>query len=733
MNLSNYFTDPDGDPLSYQARASDGAGTVRVNVSSSEVILIPVAVKATRVMVTARDPGGLSVEQSFGVTVESVSGRNNRLLEFSLAAFGRTVASQAVDAIGGRFEAPSQEQGASVGGQRLDFASASDEQGRTERFLQAVGTFLAGRGCHPGSHFLAGAAAGRLAPVQASAAGWPAGAQTGFSGGDMAGAGAGGAGRFSRGGCRAGAGGGMAGFGGAGGFSGGGMGGFGGAGGFSSGGMGGFSGARGFSGGGMAGVGGAGGFSGGMGGFGGASAFSGGMGGFGGAGGLRARIFGHHPGGDLTRGSSFQLSLGQNGSAGDGLEQGEQAEQEGGWMLWGQGVRSDFSGRPQADLGLDGRVGAAYLGADHRWGSKALMGVAASRSVGSLDYTNGGDIASELEVGARLTSVHPYARWSPRQGLDLWGLMGFGRGSADLEVAGDSVEMGIDMRMAAVGVRNELTRLGAVDLALKADAFTVSIGSEAVEGVRAVNGDARRGRLMLEGSTDWSLSSNTRLTPKVQLGARLDGGDADTGLGADLAGGFSLANLRTGLEVEARGHWLVAHQAQGFKERGASLAVRFDPGSDRKGLGFSFAPLWGNNGGGADALWRSEGMLDGRHRGNRSEAMTWQPNRAQADLSYGLSTSGGRGRLIPFARLQQETTGSPRLGGGLYFDVLSAPDAPAARPMPTDGLRVELFGDYRRSRPDLSGGVYAVQGAGPAGSSAGKADYRFGVRLALIF
>ncbi len=717
VDLSKYFTDPDGDPLTYQARASDGSGTVRVNVSAAEVTLIPVAVSVTRVTVTARDPGGLSVEQTFGVTVESIAGRNDRLLEFSLAAFGRTVASQAVDAIGGRFDAASWEPRASVGGQGLDFESASDEQGRTERFLQAVGHFMAGRACYPGSHSLAGTAAGRLAPGQASAAGWSTGAQTvqtGFSGGGMAGAG--GAGGFS--------GGGMKGVGGAGGFSGGrcragvgGAGGFGGGAGEFGGGAGGFSGgAAGFGGG-------AGGFSGGAAGFGGAGGFGGGLNGGPG--------YGPASGGDLMRGSSFQLALGQSGSEGGSREQGEQVEQEGGWMLWGQGVRSDFSGRPQADLGLDGRVGAAYLGADHRWGSKALLGVAASHSVGSLDYTNGGDIASELEVGARLTSVHPYARWSPREGLDLWGLMGFGRGSADLGFAGDSVEMGIDMRMAAVGVRNELTRLGAVDLALKADAFTVSIGSEAIEGVRAVNGDARRGRLILEGSTDWSLSSNTRLTPKVELGARVDGGDADTGLGADLAGGFSLANRRMGLEVEARGHWLVAHQARNFKERGASLAVRLDRGSDRKGWGFSFAPLWGNNSGGANALWRSEQMLDAHQRGNRSEAVNWQPNRAQADLSYGLSTRRGRGRVIPFARLQQETAGSPRLGGGLYFDVLSTPDAPAA--MQTEGLRVELFGDYRSSRPDLSRGLYAVQGAAQAGSSNGKADYRFGVKLALTF
>ena len=124
-------------------------------------------------------------------------------------------------------------------------------------------------------------------------------------------------------------------------------------------------------------------------------------------------------------------------------------------------------------------------------------------------------------------------------------------------------------------------------------------------------------------------------------------------------------------------------------------------------------------------------MLDNRHRGDRSEAVSWQPNRARADLSYGLSARGGRGRLIPFARLQQETAGSPRLGGGLYFDVLSTPDAPAA--MPTDGLQLELFGDYRHRRPGSAGGLFAAQDTAQAGPSAGKADYRFGLRLALIF
>ena len=388
-------------------------------------------------------------------------------------------------------------------------------------------------------------------------------------------------------------------------------------------------------------------------------------------------------------------------------------------MVWGQGVRSDFYGEPQSALGLDGRVGAAYLGADRRWGAKALVGLAASHSVGVLDFANGGAGESEMEVGARLTSAHPYVKWSPRPGLDLWGLAGLGRGAAELEVAGDSVEMGIDMRMAALGGRSDLARLGAVDLGLKADAFAVSVSSEAVEGLRVARGDTQRARLMLDGSTDWSLSSHSSLTPGVELGARVDGGDAETGLGAELAGGASFANRRLGLVVEARGHWLIAHQDRDFKERGARLTVRLDPGDDGKGWGLSLAPLWGNASGGADTLWRSERMLVGRNRMDGQEGVHWRPNRTQAALSYGLETWGGRGRLGPFAKMDLAATDSPRLGGGLRLDVAGASQAVSEEA--TDGLRLELFGNYHRRRQDSA--------SGPAGSS----DYRLGIGLVLVF
>ncbi len=630
VDLANYFTDPDGDPLSYEARARDAGSTVEVKVSGSVVLLVPVTVATTHVTVTARDPEGLSAEQSFGVTVETVQDQRSRLLELSLAAFGRTVASQAVDAIGGRFKVSSRDSHATFSGQRFDFESSPDGQGRSRvaEWLRSAASLL-GRG-YFGSVPLTGTPpAGRPVPGQNAGAGWQADTQTGFSHGS------------------------------------------------------GLTGGRG------------------TGGFG-AGSLDLATGGYG---------FNPSSGRNLMAGSSFQFAPDKDGPRGSN------------WMLWGQGVRSDFYGQPQADLSLDGRVGAAYLGADRRWGSKALVGMAASHSVGALDYANGGDGENEMEVGARLTSAHPYVEWSPRPGLDLWGLMGFGRGAAELEVAGDSVEMGIDIRMAALGGRSDLTQLGAVDLGLKADAFVVSVGSEAVEGLRVVKGNTHRARLMLDASTDWTLSSHTRVTPSVELGARMDGGDAETGLGAELAGGASFANQRLGLVVEARGHWLIAHQDRDFKERGARLAIRLDPGADGKGWGFSLAPLWGNASGGGDTLWRSERMLVGRNRVDGREGVHWRPDRTQAALSYGLETWGGRGRLGPFAKMDLEDTDSPRLGGGLRLDVLGASEAVSEEA--TDGLRLELFGDYHRRRQDPA----AVRSARPAGSS----DYRLGIGLVLNF
>ncbi len=68
VNVAPYFTDPDGDALTYTA-VSNRTGVVRAAVSGTAVTLTPAAAGTATVTVTARDPGGLSATQPIAVTV----------------------------------------------------------------------------------------------------------------------------------------------------------------------------------------------------------------------------------------------------------------------------------------------------------------------------------------------------------------------------------------------------------------------------------------------------------------------------------------------------------------------------------------------------------------------------------------------------------------------------------------------------------------------------------------
>ena len=72
VDLSPYFSDPDGDALAYDARPNN-AGVVTAGVSGSTLTISGVAEGSATVTVAASDPGGLSASQSVSVTVR---GRN---------------------------------------------------------------------------------------------------------------------------------------------------------------------------------------------------------------------------------------------------------------------------------------------------------------------------------------------------------------------------------------------------------------------------------------------------------------------------------------------------------------------------------------------------------------------------------------------------------------------------------------------------------------------------------
>ena len=74
-DVSPYFSDPDGDVLTYTA-ASSHTDLATVSVSGSTVTVTGVAEGSATITVTATDPGGLSATQSFDVTIQDGGGGN---------------------------------------------------------------------------------------------------------------------------------------------------------------------------------------------------------------------------------------------------------------------------------------------------------------------------------------------------------------------------------------------------------------------------------------------------------------------------------------------------------------------------------------------------------------------------------------------------------------------------------------------------------------------------------
>ena len=347
---------------------------------------------------------------------------------------------------------------------------------------------------------------------------------------------------------------------------------------------------------------------------------------------------------ELLLGSAFHLSAQRNG-AGPGL------------AAWGRVTVGGFDGEAPADDGnvrIDGDVTTGILGADAEW-QRLLAGVAVSLSEGDGTFDLPGVDKGTIE--STMTTVSPYARLSLTDRVSTWGLLGFGTGDMTITQAANDrgqpermTRTDIAMRLGAVGGRGALLQAGetgGMDLALKADAFWVETESEAVSNEGSTTADASRVRLILEGSRAFETGGGGTLTPGLELGLRHDGGDAETGTGVELGGRLSWADADSGLSVEARVRTLVAHEASGYEEWGASGSIRLAPGASGRGLSFSLAPTWGAPASGAQRLWSARDA-----RALAPDTSFEAESRLEAELGYGH-------------RVGSAFTGTPYAGLGL--------------------------------------------------------------------
>ena len=182
--------------------------------------------------------------------------------------------------------------------------------------------------------------------------------------------------------------------------------------------------------------------------------------------------------------------------------------------------------------------------------------------------------------------------------------------------------------------------------------------------------------------------------PKLEVGARHDGGDAETGFGVELGGGIAWTDPGLGLSLDLSGRTLLAHGDDDLKDRGFSAALAYDPApATQRGASLSLRQDFGGRAqGGLDALFAPDPLED---RTGSEATSRWA-----LEAAYGLPAFGGR------------WTGSPHMGFGL---------ATGARDYSL-GWRLA---PEAANAPDLSFGVKATRRE----SDTQAAEHTFGVEL----
>ena len=383
------------------------------------------------------------------------------------------------------------------------------------------------------------------------------------------------------------------------------------------------------------------------------------------------------PDGDLVAGtdalrellsrSSFQLSLGGEGEAGGtGMDS---------LVLWGRGSQSWSAGRLDSEVGTQGEVLSGQLGVELRPWEDTLVGVMLNGSAGELEFD--GELDAEVET--EVLGVHPYAQWSPREGLRTWAMVGYGAGEATLTDEYSALGgTDLEMMMAAGGGSHDVASLWGIDWSVGTNGFFVQLDADEVrfdaEGqaalVPAVKSEVWQMRLLLEGSAGEDFGGVEGLRGNVELAARVDGGDAESGMGMEVGGGVVYGRADLGIEVEASGRMLLTHEEEGLEDAGVSLALEFDPGARGRGVYFALAPSWGNAASGARSMWEDrQPTAVGSVEGDRFDPQM----RLSSELGYTAPTPLRRGTLTTYGAFSSAGGASRqyRVGRRLELGIVS--------------------------------------------------------------
>ena len=365
---------------------------------------------------------------------------------------------------------------------------------------------------------------------------------------------------------------------------------------------------------------------------------------------------------EMLAGSDFVLPL-HAGGAGAGSSA---------VALWGSGEYRNFSGESD-DLDWDGDLSGAQVGLDARLGDNLLVGVAVSMLDTDVDYEDDTGLLGKGDYELDMTSAHPYIGWSSG-GAEWWATAGHGTGELKITAQENGLPqppVTSDINLQTIGVGSSVSfHAGVTTLRFKGEVAQSRVevdGSQTDAGTIAeLEVDASRTRIAMEVVQSFALSGGGVFEPSLEIGARFDGGDGETGGGAEIGGGLRYDNPYRRFSIDGKVRALLIHGG-GYEEWGISGTVRVASGADRQGLSFSLSPGYGNSGSGVQELWR-HGLAADETSSDETDDYAMQ---LDARMGYGVAI--GEGVLTPYSEMTHGTTDSYRMGlnwaAGERFDL----------------------------------------------------------------
>ncbi len=400
-------------------------------------------------------------------------------------------------------------------------------------------------------------------------------------------------------------------------------------------------------------------------------------------------------GGDMKKllaGSGFSMPI-KGGGGGDGIGQ---------TTLWASGEYAELSGTSAA-VDWSGDLLGFHVGADAKVRPNLLLGLSISRLSSDLAYetaAGGGDYDLDM------TSVHPYLGW--RAGaLDLWASVGLGGG--DLRVkptAGDAQSADLKLSTIGGGLSGTIWQQNAAQMRVKGEVTHSELEADAQPGMADISTAATRIRTALEASMPGRLASGAALTPSAEVGLRHDGGDGETGAGAEVGLAIRYHNPAARFTAEGKMRALLAHSAE-QEEWGIQGSLILAPGADGQGLSLNITPSYGDTASAQQRLWH-EGLADSAGKGatadNGAAGFGAAATDKTADYAARLNTRVGYGIMLRDGSLIEP-----------YTEITIAPAATYRLGMhwrpPTSPLTLNLLGErYESATPAAATNALILKG-----------------------